>query len=106
MFVRNGEKLGSVLVDADSSEAEPDIQPAANQPEPEPESVPEPVEEPTATEPEVESETVSTPKPPRHVYPKSDWVAFAVDGAEENERVSREEAEAMTKAELIEMFGD
>lgn len=104
MFVRNGEKLGSVLVDADSSEAEPEIQPAANQPEPEPESVQ--VEGPAATEPEPEPEPESTPEPPRHADPKSDWVAFAVDGAEEGKRVSREEAEAMTKAELIEMFGD
>lgn len=101
MFVRNGEKLGSVLVDADSSEAEPEIQPAANQPEPEPV----PVEEPTAVV-ESEPEPESVPEPPRHADPKGDWVAFAVDGAEEGKRISREEALDMTKAELIEKFGD
>ncbi len=92
MFVRNGEALGSVR-------AEPKVDP----------QTPEPVEgEPVTETPESEhepetEESVETPKP---YDSKAEWVAFVVAstaGAESP--VSEEDAEDLTKAELIELYG-
>lgn len=40
------------------------------------------------------------PEKPKQVAPKADWVDYAV-----SEGLDRDEAEAMTKAELIEQYG-
>lgn len=42
---------------------------------------------------------------PKQAAPKASWVEYAVNGAPEDERISEDEAEAMTKAELVERFG-
>lgn len=84
MFVRNGEVLGSVQVEP---KAEPEPQKA-----PEPEPTPEPEQEPQ--------------DPPKTSDTKAEWVAYVVAAtADTDEPVSEEDAEAMTKAELIELYG-
>ena len=50
---------------------------------------------------------VDDPEPvdkPKQAAPKASWVQYAVHGAPEGERISEDEAEAMTKAELVERF--
>lgn len=54
-------------------------------------------------------EDVTEPAPatverPIHVAPKADWVNYAVNGAPEALRLTKEDAEGMTKAELIGRF--
>ncbi|RFZ11189.1 hypothetical protein DSM43518_02029 [Mycobacterium marinum] len=46
-----------------------------------------------------------SPEKPKQVAPKADWIDYAVNGAPVADRISESEAEAMTKAELVEMFG-
>lgn len=41
---------------------------------------------------------------PKQAAPKASWVEYAVNGAPVDERISEDEAEAMTKAELVERF--
>ena len=41
---------------------------------------------------------------PKQAAPKASWVEYAVNGAPAGERISEDEAEAMTKAELVERF--
>lgn len=77
MFVRNGQALGSVL-----HSAVPGAEPA--EPETEAEPVPEPVE---------------SDAPSQHDL-KADWVDYAV-----SKGLDRDEAEELTKAELIELYG-
>lgn len=78
MFVRNGEALGSVQ----------HTEPKAPAEKPEQTPVEEPVEEPEVSE------------VPAHSALKADWVDFAVEcGA------ARDEAEALTKADLIDLYG-
>ncbi|WUI02104.1 hypothetical protein OHR68_09940 [Spirillospora sp. NBC_00431] len=36
---------------------------------------------------------------------KADWVAFAVSHSDESKRLSEEDAAAMTKADLVELYG-
>ena len=43
---------------------------------------------------------------PKQVAPKADWVAYASSAAvPEGERLTHDEADALTKAELVERFG-
>ncbi len=42
---------------------------------------------------------------PKQAAPKAVWVEYAVNGAPEDERISEDEAETLTKAELVERFG-
>lgn len=95
MFFRNGEALGSVLHSA---------VPGANPPKPEatkPEPVPPPAPEPTpVVEAETEPETVAELPVPKHYDTKPEWVDFAVSNG-----LDRDEAEVLTKAELIELYG-
>lgn len=44
------------------------------------------------------------PDVPKQAAPKAVWVEYAVNGAPEGERISDAEAEALTKAELVERF--
>lgn len=78
MFVRNGQALGSVLHSA-ALGAEPA----------------EPEEEPT---PEPEKDAGR----PKDYDTKADWVAYAVAV---DDSLSEEDAEAMTKAELVDKYG-
>lgn len=43
--------------------------------------------------------------PPKRVSPKAEWIDYAVNGAPLEDRIPEDEAQAMTKAELVEMFG-
>lgn len=45
------------------------------------------------------------PVKPIHVAPKADWINYAVSGAPEALRISLEQAQSMTKADLIREFG-
>ena len=88
MFVRNGEALGSVR-------AEPRVDP-----EP-PETV---ADEPvTDSEPAPEPVLVEKPKP---YDSKAEWVAYVVATTVDSESpVSEADADDLTKAELIELYG-
>jgi hypothetical protein len=44
-------------------------------------------------------------RPPQSAV-KADWVAYATDHPDEDRRLSREDAEALTKQQLIELYGD
>jgi hypothetical protein len=91
MFVRNGQALGSVL-------AEPKARP-----KPQKEKAPEPVPEPVV-EPVVEATEVL--EPPKHYDQKSEWVAYVVAKTKDTDKpVSEDEADAMTKSDLIELYG-
>lgn len=101
MFVRNGQALGSVLHSAvPGADAEPEEK---VEPQPPPEPVPEPapvevpIPEPEPDPAEVESVDV---QPPKQYDAKPEWVEFAVSNG-----LDREEAESLTKAELIELYG-
>lgn len=88
MFIRNGEVLGSVLHSA---------APGAD-----------PTSEPVPDVPAVEPGVVESGEfePPKHADSKADWVAFVVAKTADGEGpVSEEDAEAMTKADLIELYG-
>ena len=92
MFIRNGKATGSILVrDLDKVGREEAPEPV----EPEPEPVVEVADEPVEQQPE---ETV---EPPQSSALKAEWVEFAVEQGH-----SREEAEGLTKQELIDIFGD
>jgi hypothetical protein len=45
------------------------------------------------------------PIQPRSGDPKADWVAYAANHPDEKRRLSLEDAEALTKAELVELYG-
>lgn len=45
------------------------------------------------------------PKPPAQSASKAEWVGWAVDHPDESRRLSPDDAEALTKADLIEKFG-
>lgn len=96
MIVRKGQRLGSILHDRED--------------EPGPEPSP---EEPALTETEVEADrqaeqarqtttdeqTSDEPKRPAQADPKDAWVDYAV-----TQGIDRDEAEAMTKADLVELL--
>ncbi|MGV7585235.1 hypothetical protein PJN38_24235 [Mycobacterium kansasii] len=42
---------------------------------------------------------------PKQVAPKAAWIEYAVSRAPQDQRLTADEAEAMTKAELVERFG-
>lgn len=87
MFVRNGQALGSVLHSTE---------PGAESPEPT-------GAEQVATPPETVGPQLEVPK---HYDQKADWVAFVVaKTADSSAPVSEEDADAMTKADLIELYG-
>jgi len=41
---------------------------------------------------------------PRSSDPKADWVTYAANHPDENRRLSEEDADSMTKAELVELY--
>lgn len=45
------------------------------------------------------------PDKPKQAAPKAAWEEYAVERAPEGQRISQEEAESLTKKELIERFG-
>lgn len=101
MFYRNGQALGSVNSTELKAVAEPKpvFKPVAPKPEP-------------LTVPDLEPAPVPAPEPAAEAAPamvarpavtdrKAEWVDFAVA-----QGVGRDEADALTKAELVELFGD
>lgn len=93
MFVRNGQVLGSVLHSAVPGASGPKSK-KAKAVEPEPEVTPESQSE---TETDEQDEVVDPPKP---YDSKAEWVDYAV-----SKGAQRDEAEELTKADLIEMYG-
>jgi hypothetical protein len=89
MFVRKGEALGSIQVGVDPSEPEDEQKPESQSEQPKQESAPESKQEPQ-----------QGPEAPKHADTKADWVDYAV-----SQGTDREEAESLTKADLIEMYG-
>lgn len=108
MFVRRGESLGSVVADVDPSEVEKQqkrsaaAKKAAETRAANAESgvVPREEQVDAAPEPEAEPEPDEESGPPKHAELKPAWVDYAV-----SQGADREEAEALTKPELIEMYG-
>ncbi|TDD88358.1 hypothetical protein [Actinomadura rubrisoli] len=47
----------------------------------------------------------SATKPPSVRASKAEWVAYAVNCPQESKRLSEADAEAMTKADLVELYG-
>lgn len=47
----------------------------------------------------------AAPKPPAQSASKAEWVGYAVRHPDESRRMSPDDAEALTKADLIERFG-
>lgn len=54
---------------------------------------------------ETDSESGGGPIQPRSGDPKADWVTYAANHPDETRRLSIEDAEALTKAELVELYG-
>lgn len=106
MFYRNGQALGSVNSTELKAVAEPKpvfkpVAPKPVAPKPEP-----------LTVPDLDPALVPAPEPAAEAAPavvarpavtdrKAEWVDFAVA-----QGVGRDEADALTKAELVELFGD
>lgn len=53
---------------------------------------------------EVSSPTGDDYEKPKQVAPKAAWIEYAVFGAPGGQRLTRDEAEVLTKAELVERF--
>lgn len=53
--------------------------------------------------PVIEPEPSEVPRPPQNA-PKSDWVTYAVGHPDEDRRLSEEDAESLTKSQLIEFY--
>lgn len=91
MFIRNGETLGSVLHSAASRE---------------PSTVPAPVEGPEPHPPTPHTEPSRGVERPKDYDSKAEWVLYAVaSSAGTDNPVTEQDAEELTKAELIELYG-
>lgn len=105
MFYRNGQALGSVnsaeLKAATKPKPKPEPEPEAVEAAPEPDPVVVPIPEPVLDDPGTSGSPLPVVGRPSVTDRKAEWVDFAVaQGA------GRDEAEVLTKAELVELFGD
>ena len=67
----------------------------------------EPIDTPATVEDVDDSEGGEDGGPirPRSGDPKADWVSYATNHPDEGRRLSAEDADALTKAELVELYG-
>jgi hypothetical protein len=54
----------------------------------------------------VDDDPENDPEPPKPADPKQAWIDYAVTGAPAGKRIPRAQAEGMTKADLMSMFGE
>lgn len=100
MIIRNGQVLGSVLIAGLNTEPPRKSEPVV----PAQDSVTPPAEVPPVA-PEPPDPAKSGTGVPKHYANKPEWVDYAVNHAPEGKRLRLDEANELSKSELIELFG-